>query len=106
MIERPFFIDMTYELMVGSPPPDTMSRRDASNAIMEHWKKTRIVTRQELACARLTLCCIGRDWHASAKLPYAFEDVARRLRAILPPEDKEKDIRQIMHSKLYSSPRY
>ncbi len=105
MIERPFFIDMTYELMVGSAPSDAMSRRDATNAIMARWKRSRIVTRQELVCARLTLCCIGRDWHASAKLPYAFEDVVRRLRAILPPEDSEKDIRQVMHSKLYSSPR-
>jgi|GEM_PF-6144336 len=96
MIERPFFLDATFELMAGRPPHPMLSRRDVMAGIIHGWNRARIVTRIDNECALKSLSHIGIEWHSSAKLSYTFDDVAQRFRTLMPDLDAESDIHGIM----------
>lgn len=84
MVQRPFFVDIVFELMTGVAPLPELSRRDAMITVVARWDSSRIVTPQERDCARIALSCIGLDWHLADHMPYSFDDVAAKLREIAP----------------------
>ena len=96
MIHRPFFLDMTYELMVGKPPNIMLGRREVMAGIIHGWNSERIRTSEEKHCALLSLSCIGIDWHSAARLSYTFEDVVTRFRPLKPDLGEDADIRGVM----------